>query len=189
MNRDPLGAASFCRRTLRSLRRSTGSWRKTRSWRPSPTRWCRYVRLGSASLQVPAAANKQNNRACRVGYRAAWDTVPRGIPRRVGYRAAWDTDGNVGRSLVANGGCNAVAAQRTTWQRSSSDHDGRLCGSGCAEGDAAAVGGSRVHQGRNALLLLHVLPRRLHDRRAVPVRLLAPIQSLIRSIGTVFARI
>jgi hypothetical protein len=28
---------------------------------------------------------------CRVGYRAAWDTVPRGIPCRVGYRAAWDS--------------------------------------------------------------------------------------------------
>ena len=26
--------------------------------------------------------------SCRVGYRAAWDTVPRGIPCRVGYRAA-----------------------------------------------------------------------------------------------------
>ena len=45
------------------------------------------------------------------GYRAAWDTMPRGIPCRVGYRAVWDT---VPRGIPCGVGYRAPPASSTS---------------------------------------------------------------------------
>ena len=51
-----------------------------------------------------------------IPYRAAWNTGPRGIPRRVGYRAVWDTvplrdtmPGGLARALT-NSLCRSLSA-------------------------------------------------------------------------------
>ena len=62
-----------------SIRLSISSYGTSHSWLP-------YVTY----LHRAAWDTVPHGIPCRMGYRAAWDTVPHGIPCRMGYAYAWD---------------------------------------------------------------------------------------------------